>query len=279
MIEKCIVCHNEEIIRSFGHMKQCKNCFFTWMPDPESKFDLIKSIYDGKYFKNWKYGYVDYEMSRDQFYNTFKKRLQQFVPLFSHKNKVKLLDIGCGTGILLDMVTTEFGWEAYGVDPFPISPEIRGKYGDRVKQAFFSKELFLDKFDIITCYDVLEHCPNPLFFFDMLVEYCKQGTILHIATPNINSFSAIIFKKKWMHYKDEHITFFGDKTISLLFNKFNFIFKKKEKAIRCLTPSYLFNRIRCYYPIVSFLAKPFKKNKKKFYLSFTGEMLITGEKK
>src|SRR5258708_16466828 len=74
----------------------------------------------------------------------------------------KLLDVGCGTGAILDMLSRKY--DTYGQDVAPRAIEFCAKRG--LKKLFcgtldtFPKEY--GTFDIITTLDVLEHIDNDL---------------------------------------------------------------------------------------------------------------------
>ena len=94
-----------------------------------------------------------------------EKRLQQHLISFWPRRKQSLLEIGCGTGVFLEMFW-EAGFDVTGVD---ISPEMlsraRHRMGKRADLHLAAAEHlpFDDKeFDFAALITVLEFCPDPV---------------------------------------------------------------------------------------------------------------------
>ena len=69
----------------------------------------------------------------------------------------------------------------------------------------FQKEIY----DVITMWDYIEHSPVPMNDIKESFALLKPGGLLVLATPDISSWPAKVFKKKWMVYKDhEHLYYF-----------------------------------------------------------------------
>ncbi len=102
---------------------------------------------------------------------------------------ISLLDVGVGYGVFLKIAAEDFGLRNLrGMDPYPKSIEIaRSMAPARIELGSLFDESwpFEDRaFDVITCFDVLEHIERPEAFFVHARRYLRDGGIVIISTPN-----------------------------------------------------------------------------------------------
>lgn len=102
----------------------------------------------------------------------------------------KLLDIGSAEGALLKW-TEKRGYESYGMDisDFAIK-EISHRKLSRTQLSVANINFlpFIDNsFDIITCFDVLEHLENPIIAIKEINRCLKEQGLFVMSTPNIYS--------------------------------------------------------------------------------------------
>jgi SAM-dependent methyltransferase len=103
--------------------------------------------------------------------------------------EMRLVDIGVGYGVFLHILEKEYGLrQLYGMDPFPDSIEIAGRYTTAriVRGDITDEEWPLEKgfFDVVTCFDVVEHLANPEVFFKRVTSYLRSGGLVVVTTPN-----------------------------------------------------------------------------------------------
>jgi SAM-dependent methyltransferase len=69
-------------------------------------------------------------------------------------------------------------------------------------------------YDVVTCWDVIKHLPDPLTALKQLWEVLKPGGYLFISTPDLSSLAARVMGQYW-YYLDpiQHITLFGKDTL------------------------------------------------------------------
>lgn len=108
---------------------------------------------------------------------------------YSHNLKDKsLLDVGIGYGVFLNLLETEFQFRhLYGMDPYLQSIEISKQHTSAILREGMIEDPywpFDQKFDIITCFDVIEHLEHPGLFFKHAKRYLNANGIIIIATPN-----------------------------------------------------------------------------------------------
>ena len=118
--------------------------------------------------------------------------------LMPHKQSGALLDLGCSSGSFLESLKGE-GWKLHGIemsaDCAKIAEEKSGAQvfvGD-ILGAPFRRE----SFDVITCFDVLEHLYEPRQVMARVSEWLKPGGIFYVLVPNLDSAEARVFRSYW----------------------------------------------------------------------------------
>lgn len=132
------------------------------------------------------------------------------------------LDVGAGYGFLLQQMTTRRGIHSVGVE----LSEQEARYGQEqlgvdIRNGTLEKSgLLKDFFDLVACFEVIEHIPDPSAFLDELLSYVKVGGYLLVMTDNFESRVARELGPsfpKWIPHS--HISHFGPKTLEGLFTK------------------------------------------------------------
>lgn len=101
------------------------------------------------------------------------------------KKKDTFLDIGCGTGIMIEMLKNK---NAYGIEISKTSVAISKKKKLQVKYYNGEKIPFKNEFfNVVGSYNVLEHVDDPLPFLQENLRVLKKGGHLIIACPNFLS--------------------------------------------------------------------------------------------
>jgi SAM-dependent methyltransferase len=169
------------------------------MPDIEK----LSQTYDRDYFENGiatkKSNYIDYSWARlgSYFQKTAKHIVDKFAPSSS-------LDVGCAKGFLVKALA-ELGVDARGIDPSEyafdeVPADIKGRIAIGVAQSIYLDD---NLFDVVTCFDVLEHIPEhdiPQVLQEML-RVSKQCFILRVVTKelpdDVDASHATIHDKDW----------------------------------------------------------------------------------
>lgn len=105
----------------------------------------------------------------------------------------KILDVGCGGGILTEALARE-GAEATGIDlaetPLKIAAQHAEKAGLSIEYlAKDVEDLARERphyYDVVACCEALEHVPNPKKIIDCCVALLKPGGTLFFSTINRN---------------------------------------------------------------------------------------------
>lgn len=181
----------------------------------------MKRYYNRKYFENR---------------NVLSRHLVSTIKNLMQKNNLKkVLDVGCGSGKLVQFLYNE-GFNAYGCDNSKIAVyqtrknNVRG----RIFLASASKLPFENNnFDLITSISVIEHLTQKQAsnFLKEAKRILKPQGIIFIVTPNFATPLRVIQGKRWFGYSDPtHITFYSPSALKEIlkkvdFNNFNLKFK------------------------------------------------------
>lgn len=144
----------------------------------------------------------DYLANEKLFRNIFQKRFNLLkvhlggVSGRTHREKLRVLDIGCSNGVFLDLFK-ESGFETWGVEPSGIADRAKRK-GHRVLNTFFEQARLPENyFDLVVVNHTLEHMDNPKQVLNKIHTVLKDGGIVFIDVPNFGSLSSKILGKKW----------------------------------------------------------------------------------
>lgn len=152
---------------------RCKNCSVAFLePVPE----CVEKTYSKDYFQEW---YIKYYEERKQYTENLFLLLEEHI-----KAKGKLLDVGCGVGILLE-TAKEKGWDVYGQDIAPFPAAYCKEKGFNIFNGPLQELNFPEEsFDVITMFDVLAHLKDPVSYINTSVKLLKPDGYLIIKTPH-----------------------------------------------------------------------------------------------
>lgn len=119
-------------------------------------------------------------------------------------NGLRILDLGCGSGFLLDYAVSMGATTAVGVDmvKLPAHPLITWLDGDLDKDDWYHK-LEHQAFDLIFAFDILEHLKGPVFFLEKCQKLLIPGGRLFLSTPNVLSLERWLHPQSWSGVQDE----------------------------------------------------------------------------
>ena len=115
-----------------------------------------------------------------------------------HKPSGSLLDLGCSSGSFFEFIKGE-QWKLYGIEMSAECAKIaREKSGAEVFVGDIVDAQFPpESFDVITCFDVLEHLYEPRQVMAKVINWLKPGGIFYVLVPNIDSAEARVFGSYW----------------------------------------------------------------------------------
>jgi SAM-dependent methyltransferase len=150
--------------------------------------------------------YFDFALSTNQRGDDIFKLLEPFI---AKRKKGRFLDIGCGyAGFVRAFLQHDY--EAIGIE---IDPTLSAYSQANLSDYGFSKRLIvnsdfqtvnlsaLNKFDVLSCNDVIEHVSDPELTIERIGKISMNGSILFMEIPNKDSVNFVL--------KDGHFQLFG----------------------------------------------------------------------
>lgn len=138
------------------------------------------------------------------------------------KNK-RVLDVGASAGQFLKVIkphVKEAVALEYNLDNAAF---MRKTLGIRAYTEPLEKTDLPEKyFDVIFCFQTLEHMDDPLLFLKTAKRYLKPGGIISIEIPNLNEASISVYHNKAyedFYYREPHLFYYTPKTLKLLMQK------------------------------------------------------------
>lgn len=163
----------------------------------------------------------------------------------------RLLDIGCGTGILLDEAR-KMGWETCGVEVSKWAAQYaKEKFNLKIHNTTLEEvKLSACSFDAVIMQDVIEHLVNPRQALTKIRKILKPDGILYINTPDIKSISSRLLKTKWWGMNSFHLYYFSKKSLDGLLVKSGFRAIKYSRYVRTFTVRYWLERFADYNKLI-----------------------------
>jgi SAM-dependent methyltransferase len=130
--------------------------------------------------------------------NNAKRWKPRKADLVQHKQSGALLDLGCSSGSFLESMRSQ-SWKLYGIE---MSPDCARAAEARCDAQVFVGDILEapfppETFDVITCFDVLEHLFEPQRVVQKVANWLKPGGIFLVQVPNIDSAESRVFGSYW----------------------------------------------------------------------------------
>jgi SAM-dependent methyltransferase len=235
-ISRCLICDNfkrtvlHENIRGYAVLK-CSQCGMVYCNRHPSDDELER-------YYSEEHGLVDKSLSTDAQNDAEKyKDTKLFLKLIKKYNPQSktICEIGCSYGYLL-WGLQKAGYIVKGYELSKITAKVgREKLDLDITQGNFPQHSD-SLFDVFILRHVLEHLKNPEQIIDLAYKQMNPGAIIVIATPNIRSLAATLFRTSW-NWMDPplHLFYFSQKTLEQLLNKHKFdvleVFTRKGDSL------------------------------------------------
>jgi len=226
MYPECPVCECR-IVRSYKWSRD-----FIWSGE---KFSLVECAKCGFIFTNPRPATVDLPRYYPASYYTrispsevmshhdkvrlasARRRLRQ---LAAYCARGRLLDVGSGDGLFLQLSNAQGCWQAVGVER-DIAAAVNSRHSRQVDTVCGDALMlpFLERsFDVVTCWDVLEHVPWPRQVVREFHRVLRPGGVVACAVPNIHSLEARLWGPFWGGLDvPRHLNHFSMATLRYLF--------------------------------------------------------------
>lgn len=210
----------------------CTGCNLVYL-DPRPDFRELGTIYPPNYY-SYNQDILRRKANPNSVlsklrYKGFRAKIEKSLNLagISEKGSIKVLDIGCGDGHLLNLYREGHGdkVETHGVD-FSLEAVVLASAAGHVtfKGRFEDADIPEGQYDLVVASHVIEHVSDPVYFAEKVFKVLKPGGVFWFETPNIGSIDAKWFKDgHWGGYHfPRHWFFFAPETIKMLAEKTRF---------------------------------------------------------
>jgi len=169
---------------------------------------IVSNCSPGKFIRRLKYRYI----------------LSKIKGYFPPGKQIRLLEIGCSQGHLLDAAKGDKQIVATGIDLDGVELEFARSKGLKVVVGTLQSVKFpAESFDAIVAIHVIEHLYSPVDTLSEVNRILSPGGILFSIMPCVAHIKARLAGIKWKYYTPPgHLWFFSPKTFSLLLQKTGF---------------------------------------------------------
>lgn len=147
----------------------------------------------------------DYHCDHDRDHS----RYEQICSLLPKQSKLRVLDIGCGSGTFLRMLPSHA--ERFGIEPSRAAARVAQEQGIQILgHDDLDRAGLRHGFDVVTAIDVVEHTPDLQHFRRMLATALRPGGTAIILTGDCESLSARLLGPHWYYFNfAEHVSVFS----------------------------------------------------------------------
>jgi 2-polyprenyl-3-methyl-5-hydroxy-6-metoxy-1,4-benzoquinol methylase/Zn ribbon nucleic-acid-binding protein len=214
----CPVCQADQPqklwLKDGGSYVKCSKCHMCYL-NPVFTDQAIKDFYVG-----YPTTQADVVKNESEFYRRIYERGLSLISKFTSQGA--LLDVGCSSGFFLD-VAREKGWKTNGIELNQKELAVAVSNGHPVHQKVLEDCQFLEKFQVISLWDVFEHIKNPTSFLSAIRENLAPGGVLFIQTPNFEALAPRIMHEHCKMFDGlEHVNVYSPRTIPLIAAKNGF---------------------------------------------------------
>jgi 2-polyprenyl-3-methyl-5-hydroxy-6-metoxy-1,4-benzoquinol methylase len=186
---------------------RCSSCSLVWLDDPPRPDEMAAH-----------YG-ADYDRVIQAAGESSPDKWEERRKTIAHyKSGGALLDLGCSSGSFLASLDRG-SWNGYGIEmSSDCAKRAEATSGARVFVGDILEAPFpTESFDVITCFDVLEHVYEPRKVLEKVRQWLKPNGIFYVLVPNIEAAEARFFRSYWYALElPRHLSHFSPKSLRYL---------------------------------------------------------------
>jgi len=162
---------------------------------------FFKNNYDNSYFKT----FIDIDIKPIK-----RMDIQSKIKMIrSLKNSGRLLEIGCGTGKLLNELQKYYSVFGIDISPYAISEASKTIINKNLNVLDIEKGKIIGNYDIIIAFDILEHLNNPKNAIIKIKKSLKESGIFILSVPNNYGLYGKIITRVFNFIDKTHISTFN----------------------------------------------------------------------
>lgn len=127
-----------------------------------------------------------------------------------------ILDIGCSTGIFLD-IAKEKGWQTYGLELNEVEFSLAKEKGHNIHNSLLDQVDFDEKFNIVSLWDVFEHIKDGNKCINDIKNILTDDGVILLQIPSADSLAARVMQEKCNMFDGlEHVNLYSVKSLMKL---------------------------------------------------------------
>lgn len=208
---------------------RCKICGLLYST-PVLEYEKLENLY--------KKSFVDYNEHIGNLKKTYGYYLKQLETYGAKKGT--LLEIGCGNGFFLEEVLNQGYKEVYGVEPGEKSASAaKAHIKKNITVSMFRQGLFKKNFfDVICCFQTLDHLPDPNSVLKECFSLLKKGGYVLFLNHDAGFIGAKLLGERSPIIDIEHTYLYDKKTMRMIFEKHGFDVMRVESSFNIHYISY-----------------------------------------
>jgi 2-polyprenyl-3-methyl-5-hydroxy-6-metoxy-1,4-benzoquinol methylase len=215
---------------TFKRCGACRTVFADPAPDPDDLISFYSALDDQAYGQE-----AD---GRAKNFQTILRRLASMLTPGS-----RILDIGSANGLFVHLCR-QAGYQAEGIEPSTaLVAEAQSRYGVKLFHGTLEAFSSTVPFRAVTLLDLIEHLSDPIAFLTRVNGLMEEGGTLVIVTPDIDSPTARLLKRRWWHHRIAHINFYPLPALKELLSRCGFALRQKKRYAWHFSAFYLVSRL------------------------------------
>lgn len=218
---RCYICRSDKVelykqANGFA-VSKCNGCGLLWVDNADPKG--IAAFYNQQYFnKKSKMGYKNY-LADEKNHRKNARNILRTVNNTKDLTELRILDIGCAFGFLLDESRKLKHCDVYGVELSSYAYGYgKNKLGLNISNCEFSSANFASEFfDVVFLIGTIEHLVYPKESLNNIYRILRPDGLLVITTIDTKGMIPLYSIKP-----PEHIFYFNHNNLSLLLKEMNF---------------------------------------------------------
>jgi 2-polyprenyl-3-methyl-5-hydroxy-6-metoxy-1,4-benzoquinol methylase len=158
------------------------------------------------------------------------------------------LDVGCSNGVLVELLRAR-GVDAHGIELSDVPVAEARARGLPVERSSLEDYRPDAPYDVVTCFDVIEHAIDPVRSLEALHRLLVPGGTLVLTSPNQGSAIRRLMGASWYFYiPEEHLHYFNPETVRRLLRRTGFDPLRVGRTLKPLSLRYSLAQLAEYAP-------------------------------